>query len=353
MSDTLKLIVGLSVGLAILGLWLYFVGLDETLDALTAVAPVPAILATLAWILAIGLRAWKWHRLLVPLQRVPFPVSARVYWASSFLNVIFPFRVGELARSLFMKQLVDMPIATSLPTVLVDRLYSIAVILIVLLFLPFTPFGTYTHSGSETVGLLASGLRWGIGIVAAGFFATLVFLYLLRNQKERLLQALNRILGFLPQRVRTRLVEFTGSMIDGMRFVRSDAGYTALLLGLALAVLFADALKDHFVLRAFGLHVPVLRCLMGVCITNLAFILPSPPGSIGSNEWYATLVYAVGFGYSGAQVASAALFGHAMTTVIVAAAGALSLSSLGLSVAEGLRISQGGGDTQSDRYRQA
>ncbi len=130
-------------------------------------------------------------------------------------------------------------------------------------------------------------------------------------------------------------------MIDSMQFVRSDAKSVLSLLIWSLAVLLVDALKDHFVLRAFGLDVPLTTCFLGVCLTNLAFILPSPPGNIGSNEWYATLVYTTGFGYNGAQVASGALFGHAMTTLVVAAGGAISLSLLGINLGAGLSISQG------------
>lgn len=337
MSRTVKVAAGLSAGLFILGVWLYFVGVEDTLATLGTVTPLPALLATLSWGIALGLRSWKWHNILLPGQKVSFLVSGRVYWLSSFLNVLFPLRVGELARSLFLKRLVDMPISASLPTVLVDRLYSIAVILLGLLFLPLSPF----HMDASTErGAVLSGIRWGIGIIAAGFFATLALLFLLRNQKQRLLDLGVRVLAFLPGGLRQRLIGFLDVTIESMQFVRSDARSVLALLAWSLAVLFADALKDHFVLQAFGLQVPVAVCFFGVCITNLAFILPSPPGSIGSNEWYATLVYSAGFGYDSVQVASGALFGHVMTTLVVAIAGALSLSSLGITLAEGLSISQ-------------
>jgi uncharacterized protein (TIRG00374 family) len=263
-------------------------------------------------------------------------VTGPVYWVSSFLNVLFPFRVGELARSLFLKQLVDMPIAESLPTVLVDRLYSIAIILIVLLFLPLAPF----RLNLQDSGAAMQGILWGVGIVAATFLATLVVLFLLRHQKSRVLSLAGRLLAFLPDRLKGRLLSFISDMIDSMRFVRSDAESVLGLLAWSAAVLLADALKDRFVLRAFGLDVPLTTCLMGASLTNLAFILPSPPGNIGSNEWYATLVYTTGFGYNRAQVAGGALFGHAMTTLVVIMGGAISLSTLGITLAEGLRISQ-------------
>jgi uncharacterized protein (TIRG00374 family) len=341
-SRTWKAIVGVLAGLAILGLWLYLVGFQETLAAMTTAAPGPALLAALAWLVALALRAWKWHRILVSVptisvQAVPWKVSGRVYWASSFLNVLFPFRVGEVARSLFLKQLADVPIALSLPTVLVDRLYSIAIILGGLAFLPLSPFRMGTEGGGA---ISAISLRWGIGLVAGGFAATLIGLFVLRNQKERVLRWAGWFLRPLPDGARERLIRFMSATIDGMQYARGDARSLLGLLLLSLLTLGADALKDHFVLRTFGLQVPILHCFFGVCLTNLAFVLPSPPGNIGSNEWYATLVYSTGYGYNSAQVASGALFGHLLTTSAVAAAGALSLSSLGLTLAEGLRISQ-------------
>jgi uncharacterized membrane protein YbhN (UPF0104 family) len=271
--------------------------------------------------------------------------------------VIFPFRVGELARSLLLKQLVNLPVSASLPTVLVDRLYSIAAILLGLLLIPLAPFQAATPAGTPGLGL--QSIRWGIGIVAAAFLATLLALYMLRNHKARMLSLAQRVLFFLPGRWTDRMLSFADTMIDSMRFARPDglcrpgtirwgsgqrwaAAWSALgLLAWSVAVLLVDAIKDHFVLCAFGLNVPLMACFIGVCLTNLAFVLPSPPGNIGSNEWYATLVYSTGFGYDLSRVAGGALFGHAMTTLVVAVGGALSLAGLGINLAESLRISQG------------
>jgi uncharacterized protein (TIRG00374 family) len=350
-SQVTQAILGLAVGLAILGVWLYVIGFQDILSTLRTVAPVPALVAVLAWVISMGLRSYKWHILLqmlhsaLPAPKIRFGTSGRVYWVSSFLNVIFPFRVGELARSLLLKQLVDLPISASLPTVLVDRLYSIAAILLGLLFLPLAPFQLQTSAGARGLGI--QSVRWGIGIVAAVFLCTLGVLYLLRHQKARMLRLVRHMFFMLPDRWIERILDFIDTMIDSMRFVRPDtrhrrATWSALgLLAWSLTVLLADAAKDHFVLRAFGLDVPLTTCFLGVCLTNLAFILPSPPGNIGSNQWYATLVYSSGFGYDPSRVAGGALFGHAMTTLVVAIGGALALSGLGINLAESLRISQG------------
>lgn len=359
-----KVLLGVILGLAILGIWLYWIGFQDILASLKTVAPAPALVAVLAWILSMGLRSWKWHILLLSTQKVPFSISGRIYWVSAFLNVLFPFRVGELTRSLFLKQLVDLPVSVSLPTVLVDRLYSIAVILLGLLFLPLAPFQLQTSTGPTKLGMHT--LRWGVGIVAAIFLACLVFLYLVRNQKTRMLSLARRALFILPDRWTNQILSFVDTMIDSMRLVqpagpgrlgggqqasskRWAAARSALyLLAWSLAVLVVDAIKDHSVLRAFGLDVSITTCFLGVCLTNLAFILPSPPGNIGSSEWYATLVYSSGFGYDPSRVAGGALFGHAMTALVVAVGGALSLSGLGINLAESLRISQNRSPTEPD-----
>ena len=154
------------------------------------------------------------------------------------------------------------------------------------------------------------------------------------------LRLAKRLTFFLPDAWQARVLGFLGTLIDGLSVIRSGPSSILGLLAWSAAVLWADALKDQWVLRAFDLHVPLTTCLVAVCLTNLAFILPSPPGNIGSNEWYATLVYAAGFGLDPVLVAGGALFGHAMTAMVVAAGGALALSTLGLNLAEGLRVAQ-------------
>jgi uncharacterized membrane protein YbhN (UPF0104 family) len=170
--------------------------------------------------------------------------------------------------------------------------------------------------------------------------AALVLTFTLRNQKPALLRLAKQLTFFLPRKWQERGLRFLDTLIDGLRVLRSEPWSMLGLLAWSAAVLWADALKDHLILRAFDLDVPMTICFMAVCLTNLAFILPSPPGNIGSNEWYATLVYATGFGLDSVQVAGGALFGHAMTALIVAAGGALSLSTLGLNLAEGLRLAE-------------
>jgi hypothetical protein len=138
--------------------------------------------------------------------------------------------------------------------------------------------------------------------------------------------------------------------VDGRATSRALGSGRLGLLAWSLVVLAADAVKDHFCLRAFGLSVPLTSCFLGVCLTNLAFVLPSPPGNIGSSEWYATLVYSSGFGYDPSRVAGGALFGHAMTTLVVAVGGVLSLSGLGINLAQSLHISRG--EPVADAYAQ-
>jgi uncharacterized protein (TIRG00374 family) len=336
-------VLSLVAGVLILGLWLYVVGPREILVTLRGVAPGPALLATLAWIGAMCLRSFKWHVILGGVQAVPPATTTRVYWASSFLNLAFPFRVGELARSLFLKRLVGAPIVATLPSVLVDRLYSMAVMLVGLLFLPLTSFAaapTRTPSDRALVVLSLNSLRWGLGLLAGGFLAVLSLVFVLRKRKPALLRLTRRFSLMLPDSWQERLIGALSSLIDGMSVMRSNPWSILGLLTWSAAVLCADAIKDQWVFRALDLHVPLTTCLMAVCLTNLAFILPSPPGNIGSNEWYATLVYATGFGLDPLRVAGGALFGHAMTALVVAGGGALALSTLGLNLAQGLRLAQ-------------
>ena len=52
-----------------------------------------------------------------------------------------------------------------------------------------------------------------------------------------------------------------------------------------------DALFCLLAFRAVGVTVPVLVVLYGYTLFNLSFILPSPPGQVGSNELIGLLIF--------------------------------------------------------------
>ena len=74
-----------------------------------------------------------------------------------------------------------------------------------------------------------------------------------------------------------------------------------------------DALFCLLAFRAVGVTVPVLVVLYGYTLFNLSFILPSPPGQVGSNELIGLLIFSGVFRVSRAGVGAMFLFSHPWT----------------------------------------
>ena len=71
---------------------------------------------------------------------------------------------------------------------------------------------------------------------------------------------------------------------------------------------------------------------------NLAFILPSPPGQIGSNELIGLLVFSGVFGLPRSEVGAMFVFSHPWTGLLMTCSGLACLSSMGLTLRGALRL---------------
>ncbi len=87
--------------------------------------------------------------------------------------------------------------------------------------------------------------------------------------------------------------------------------------------------------------VPVPVVLYGYTFFNLAFILPTPPGQVGSNELIGLLIFSGSFGVSRSAVGAMFLFSHPWTGLLMSFTGLACLSALGLTMRSTLWLARG------------
>jgi hypothetical protein len=105
-----------------------------------------------------------------------------------------------------------------------------------------------------------------------------------------------------------------------------------------------DALFCWLAFQAVGAPTAFPVVLYGYTFYNLAYLLPTPPGQIGSNELIGLLVFAGLCGINRAAVAAMFLFSHPWTALLMAGSGLLALSAMGLSVRQTLALARSPGD---------
>jgi uncharacterized protein (TIRG00374 family) len=324
---TMRMAVGLVVALVLVLTFVRLVNVHSVVQRLEHLSVGAAVLCGLVFLSAYIVRALRWRRLLAP-DHVSVLRVVALYQVAIFINWLLPLRGGELVKSLLLRRLHAIPLSRSLPTVTIDKAMDLLPALGLLILLPFVPL----HLSRALWLLLLVPLAFmGLGALLLGLAAW---------RRHSALRLLARLTVPLPRGVRERSEPFVGRFIDALlalvarpRLLLIATIYTAVAVGL-------DALSCWLALRAVGAHVAFPVVLYGYTFYNLAYLLPTPPGQIGSNELIGLLVFCGLFHMNRTVVAAMFLFSHPWTALLMTASGLLSLSTMGLTLRTTLALAQ-------------
>lgn len=324
--------VGLAVGAILIVTFLRLVNITAVYQRLAHLNLSFALLSGAAFLGAYVVRAMRWRVLLRPCE-VSIRRAVAIYQFATFLNWLLPVRGGELAKSLLLRHSNGIPVSRSLATVSMDKTTDLLPVVGLLAVLPF-------------VGLQLPRPLWLLllfALAAIGFAAG--FLAVAGWRRERALALLTGPLAaMLPGRARKSIETFAVSFVDTLlalvrqpRLLLIAAMYTVVAVSL-------DALFCLLAFRAVGVAVALPVVLYGYTLFNLAFILPTPPGQVGSNELIGLLIFSDLFGVNRSGVGAMFLFSHPWTAVLMTCSGLACLSAMGLTLRNTLRLArdQGG-----------
>lgn len=222
----------------------------------------------------IGVRAYRWHILLRPVRDIPtrevFPILIVGYAA----NNILPLRTGELVRAWALEQRYGVRKTAALATIAVERLFDG---LTMLLFI----------GGAATAIGLSAELQH-VALVAAAVFAVAIVgmgvLLAGGALRDRLLRL---VLAPLPDSLAARVERMADSFLVGLG-VLSRRKDLALVVVTSIVAWSFEASMYWTVARAFGVPLATAMTAVGAFLTtaigNLATLVPSGPGYVGTFE---------------------------------------------------------------------
>jgi uncharacterized protein (TIRG00374 family) len=327
-TTALRSAAGLCAGAVLVVAFLRLVNVSAVYRRLEHLSIGFALLCGAAFLAAYVVRAMRWRCLLRPYE-VRVRRAVAIYQVATFLNWLLPIRAGELVKSLLLRRSDGIPVSRSLATVSMDKAMDLLPAVVLLSLLPFVRL----HLSRALWAVLLSAMA-AVGVGA-------LVLALAAWRRERALALLTRPLSaILPsgarQRVEPCIVVFVDtllSLIRQPRLMLVAAAYT----GVAVAL---DALFCLLAFHAVGVTVAVPVVLYGYTFFNLAFILPTPPGQVGSNELMGLLIFSGVFGLNRSGVGAMFLFSHPWTALLMTASGLLCLSVMGLSLRNTLRLAR-------------
>jgi uncharacterized protein (TIRG00374 family) len=302
-----------------------------------------ALLCGATFLLAYVVRAMRWRCLLLP-RRVSIRRAAAIYQIAIFINWLLPVRGGEVAMSLLLRRSDGIPVSESLAAVSMDKAMDLVPAAGLLALLPFSGLHLSRPLWLVLLGTMAA-VSLGAGFLALAAWRRDQAIALLARPLEMLLRgsARDRVLPFVSG--------FIGTLMTLFRRPR-------ILLIAALCTAAALALDALFCLLAFlavGVAVSPLIVLFGYTLFNLSFVLPSPPGQVGSNELIGLLIFSGVFRVSRTGVGAMFVFSHPWTGFLMACSGLACLSAMSLNLRSTLRLARdppavaGTGDPEEPR----
>jgi uncharacterized protein (TIRG00374 family) len=324
----LRAAVGLAAGAVLIAAFLRLVNVSTVYQRLTHLSPGLALLCGITFLAAYVVRAMRWRCLLTP-GRVSIRRAAAIYQIGIFLNWLLPVRGGEIAMSLLLRRSDGIPVNKSLAAVSLDKAMDLLPAAGLLIAVPFLGLHLSRSLWLVLAGAMAA-CGFGAGVLALVVWRRDLAVRLLTRPLEAVLR------GSARDRVRPFIAGFADTLLALIRRPRVlliAAAYTVLALGL-------DALFCLLAFRAVGVAIPLLVVLYGYTLFNLSFILPSPPGQVGSNELIGLLIFSGVFRVNRAGVGAMFLFSHPWTGILMTCSGLACLSAMGLTLRSTLRLAQ-------------
>lgn len=328
MSRGVKIALTVAVGLLLLVLALWGVDVGEVRAHIASANAGLLVAGAVLYLVSYFVRSLRWRLILRPVTRVSVSEAYSMLMAGYFLNYVIPVRAGEVAKSFFLKRLKGVPIATSLPTVFVDKLLEMVSIVFVVLMVPILSINV-----GGTLAVL-------IYVLLGLFLAAVGLLVLAYRREEATTRLLCTAFSWLPKRLHARTSGWIALFVRGMGIARQNARAIVPLLALTAVAVLVDAGYFLLMFRAFSVDVGFARVLFGYTLLTLSYILPTPPAQIGYNELVIGLIFAGGL--AGAHVArdhvmAVVVVAHAITGLLIAAVGLWGFWTMGIRVTESFR----------------
>jgi uncharacterized protein (TIRG00374 family) len=326
-----KVALGLLVGVGLLFLVAKIVDIPDTIKILKQNLATPlgitcALLSGVAFLLAYGIRGVRWKLFLNPIGKVSTLKVIQLFLVGIFLNFLLPIRGGEVAKSLMLKRIANIPISQSLPTVAMDKALDLMPALFIMAIVPF-------------LGLQMDIKLWLVlGMVGSLLISLISFVILAAWKRTAAVALLQKITSMLPKSIGKRIEGFATGFVDSLLAGASQPRiFIPAMLLTILAVIF-DGLFAMLAFWTVGVSISFGTAIFGYTVYNMFYILPTPPGQVGSNEAIGLLIFYGLLHLNARGVAAMFIFSHPWAAILMCASGMGSLSALGLTISSAMKV---------------
>lgn len=316
-------IAGLVVGIGLLFIVARLVDIPRTIHLIqqnvtTGRGLIFGLLASLAFISAFCLRAIRWKLFLNPVGKVRTPNVIALFLIGVFLNFVLPIRAGELAKSLILRRTAGIHIHQSLPTITMDKVMDLLPAFFIIAVVPF-------------LGIKLDSKFWVVlGLANVVLLGAILFVILTAWKRTLMISLLKKLTGFLPGALGTKIEHFAIGFVDSLLLSAKSPRILLLSLLLTALAVACDGLYNFFAFWTIGYPITFGASIFGYMAFNMFYILPNPPGQVGSNEIVGLLIFTGLLQVPGDRVTAMIVLFHLWSGILMCLMGMGSLSALGV-----------------------
>jgi uncharacterized protein (TIRG00374 family) len=340
-TSVVKVTLGLLVGIGLLFLVSRFVNVLTILSVLHKNLETPrgialALLSGVAFLLAWSVRGMRWKLFLNPVGKVSTLKAIELYQVGVFLNFLLPIRGGEVAKCFMLKRSANIAVSKSLPTVAMDKALDLMPALFIMAIVPL-------------LGVQMDIKLWVVlGFVGGTLVSLLFFVVLAAWKRDAAIDLLQKLTGLLPKAIAGKIKGFATGFVDSLLMGASQPKiFIPAILLTCVAVIF-DSLFAMLAFWTIGFPISFGTAIFGYTIYNMFYILPTPPGQVGSNEAVGLLVFGGLLHLPAPQVTAMFVFSHPWAALLMCTTGLACLSALGLTIPGVIRVRTGEGNAKGE-----
>jgi hypothetical protein len=229
------------------------------------------------------IRYGRCYFLIAPIAKVPLRRIMTINGMAMALITFMPFRLGELARPVMLRERGKISAWAVTATVGAERIVD------GLLFSAMLLFGLFLAEPAsplpERVGDLpiSAAIVPRAGMLASiGFGAVFVVMVIFYRFRKFSIRVTEKVFGLVSPKLGARIAELVGRVSDGLRFLadaRTAVPYTVITIGCLVAHVWGVQLLAY----AVGLdEVTFAQAMVMVGMLALGFATPNAPGGFGA-----------------------------------------------------------------------
>ena len=276
MKKSGQLIIGLIVAFAAVYYTMRNVSVSELLESFRHVNYIWLLPTFVLMCLTYVARAIRWRVLLLPVKEAR-TIELFSPLMVGFMAGVLPARAGELVRAYLLGKKFKLSFASSLATIVVERLFDM--ILLLFLFSWILVFHGEIFDGDIAwSGISIKDLAFQFGIFSLALVLALIaFIYLLTFHNEKAMALVHWLVKPFPEKWQLKFILMTETFSQGLGVFRSLKALA--LIGVATAGVWALIVLQYYPLYwAYGLQdkSATSLILLTVMVCILITVLPTP-----------------------------------------------------------------------------